>query len=428
MLLLKNCTIIPVKDKTPSILPNTDILIDNGKIIKIEKNIKIKCETIDCTNKVVCPGFINCHTHLAMSLFKNRGSGLKLQDWLEKFIWPIEAKMAGDDIYLYSLWSMLENLENGITTVNDMYFSSPDIFKAKNEIGIDMVNTVTLLGKKDDQQIPVRINNFNELCKKYKSSENINLAIHGLYTTDEENIKKFCEVGKSNKIDTIHIHFCENENEVATIKKEYKTKSCASIIKKYFSDFKKVILAHGVFIDSNDQKILGQMKNVSVASCPYSNGLLGCGIIDIKSQMKNNINICLGTDGDGSCSEQSLQEQIKLTYLTQKALNKDPTFLQPYDLLKMATINGAWALNLEKSKGSIEVGKDADLIIYDFKSSECFPVNDIISAIIFNAKKEDIKYVFVKGKMIMKDQKCLTINKAKTLKKMIDLTNSKFKA
>ena len=200
------------------------------------------------------------------------------------------------------------------------------------------------------------------------------------------------------------MHFCENEKEVKDIENIYHKKPI-DILKDKFKE-QKLILAHCVKLNKEEIKKLSKL-NISVAHCPVSNLKLGCGIADITEMLNNNINVSLGTDGQGSGSNLDLFETMKLTALLQKGINENPKLLESYDVLKMATINGAKALGLEKQIGSIEIGKQADIIIIDINDIKIKPVNDLLAEIVYNTKSNNVITTIVNGNILMENHKLL---------------------
>lgn len=394
-----------------------DVLIDEDRIVQIGKDIKIKKEkvkVIDCLNKYVLPGLINCHTHIPMSLFREIVDGYALQDWLEKAIWPIENKMNDEDIYNFTKLSLLECLHDGVCFINDMYFKDDIIIKAMNKIGVDGITTCTLMDIDGEEKGNERLVNFKKLVIEHPNNK-FSLSLHGFYTCSEEYIKKCIELAKELDIKLVHVHFCENKKEVETIKERYQVKNPTDILIKYFKDF-KLILAHCVELSAKDITNLKTL-DCSVVHNPISNLRLGCGIAKIEEMVKNGINVCLGTDGQGSGSNLSILKSASFASLLQKGAKKDPTIMKSYDVLKMGTINAAKALCIENDYGSVSVGKKANIFIMDFNNIQMFPVNDAISDIIFNSQSGDIEYVIINGKIVMKEGKHVDIKKNKLIKK-----------
>ncbi|GMO14979.1 MAG: multifunctional 5'-deoxyadenosine/S-adenosyl-L-homocysteine/5'-methylthioad enosine deaminase [Mycoplasmoidaceae bacterium] len=419
-ILIKNANIITIDPKRPKIEQNMSILIVDNKIAKIDKTIKplAKTEIIDGTNKYVIPGMINGHTHIPMSFSRETIDGCKLQDWLYNHILPRESKIEGDEWYWFSLLSDIECLRNGVTTVNDLYFECKHIVKAAKETGINRIYSVTLTdidGKEHGQR---RINNTIKFFQDFPN-EIKTIGIHGLYTCSKEYCIECAKMAKKLKCNLIHMHFCENTDEVKTIKKMHKVTHPTDCLVNYFKGF-NLILAHCVKLDEQDFKCIKNIK-ASIITNPLSNARLGCGFADIPKMRKCGINVALGTDGQGSGSNLSILQSARQVSWNCKCLYEDPTIITAYETLKMATINGAKAVHLEKTKGSLEVGKDADIVIFNFKSIEMFPVNEVIDDIVYNSTANDIETVIANGKIVVKNSKHVSVNEKLIINKCTKL-------
>lgn len=400
---IKNSTLIAMDEKTEQIQKNIDILIEDREIKKIGKNIlneQKDIKIIDATNKVVMPGLINTHAHVPMSIFRETIDGYNLQDWLTQKIWPIEDNLTKQDIYDASILSFTEMIKTGCTTINDMYFMTEEIIKAMNTSGIRLQTSRTIMGDGNNKKDLDRIEELKYLVSKYKEDPNLtfNVGIHGLYTTNIELIKKSIEYAQKENL-LVHMHFCENTQEVKDILKMHGKKPL-EIIKEEFNDV-KLLLAHCVKLTDNDiLELSGFKENISISHCPISNLKLGCGIANISKMQEEGLNITLGTDGQGSGSNLDMFEAMKFTALLQKGINENPKEMPVYDVLKMATINGAKALGLEDKIGSIEEGKEADIIIINMDSVLTKPENNLLAQIVYNVKGTDVETVIVGGKIL----------------------------
>ena len=403
---IKNATLISMSEKRNRIEENIDIKIDGNKIIEIGKNISFQDvdKLIDATGKIVMPGLINTHSHVPMSIFRETVDGYSLQDWLTQKIWPMEDKLTNNDIYYASYLSFLEMIATGTTTINDMYFMTEDIIKAALDSKVRMQTTRTLMDDGKTNQGELRLKELEELLEKYNNKyENItwNIGIHGLYTTNREYIKKCIEFAKKRNL-PIHMHFCENTKEVEDIKQIYRQNPIEVLLEE-FKDT-KIILAHGVKIEVEDIKKLKQIKDVSISHCPVSNLKLGCGIANISEMINEEINVSLGTDGQGSGSNLDLFEAMKYTALLQKGKQENAMLMPAYEALKMATINGAKALGLENKIGSIEEGKLADIIVLNLDNIIVKPINDLLSDIVYNVKGNNVETTIINGEIVMENK------------------------
>lgn len=403
-ILIKNANIISMSEKREKFEKNIDILICDNIIKKIGKNIQTdeNTKTIDATGKIVLPGLINTHSHIAMSIFRETIDGYKLQQWLEEKIWPMEDKLQPGDIYYATYLSAIEMIKSGCTTINDMYFMTDYSINAINETGVRLQTTRTLMSMENDSD--KRLKELEDLIEKNRDNPLVtfNVGIHGLYTTNEQDLIKYIKYAK-NKNMRIHMHFCENSKEVQDIKNNY-NQNPVQIVQKYFGDM-NLLLAHCVKLTDDEIDSLSKMKNISVSHCPISNLKLGCGIAKIDQMAKKGINISLGTDGQGSGSNLDMFETMKITALLQKGVNEDPTAIPAYEVLKMATVNGAKALGLESKIGSIEENKLADIIIINPDTEQMQPINDIFADLVYNAKGSNVETTIVNGKILMENRK-----------------------
>lgn len=403
-ILIKNCNLISVEPEREKIEENMDILIENNIIKKIENNINEEVDKIiEAKGKVVMPGFINTHAHIPMSIFKENLDGYSLQEWLTQKIWPAEEKLTDDEIYNASIMSFKEMVYTGTTTVVDMYFMQENIIKAAKKAGVRLELTRTLMDS--DGTGEKRIEELEEMIKKHLNEDDkitINIGPHSLYTCSEEYVKKSIKMAQKYGLN-FQMHFCENSQEVKDIKRNYNIENPVDVLEKYLGDT-NAILAHCVKLSDTDIEKMKKL-NINIAHCPISNLKLGCGIARIHDLQQAGINISLGTDGQGSGSSMDMFEVMKFTALLQKGINEQPKQMLAYEIIKMATINGAKALRKENEIGSIKVGKKADLIILNLDNPVTMPINNIFSAIVYNAKGYNVETTIIDGKILMENKK-----------------------
>ena len=400
-IIIKNGIVISM-DNTKPPFAKEDIVIENDKIIYIGNHYQDKCDKeIDAKNKIVMPGLINCHTHLGMSIFRATNDNYPLNQWLKEYIWPIEDRLSDEDMYYTTLLSIIEMIKTGTTCFNDMYYNWKGSFKAFQQIGIRGIYGRCLIG--NDNEFKKRVKDFKELYQT-NHSELITLSIapHSLYTIGEKEIIETEKLATEYKL-PIHIHLSENEEEVNNITNKYSILP-VDVLNKYKLLDHKLLIAHGTFI-SNKELTLLKNKKVSICTNPVSNLNLGCGIADINKYQKKGINICIGTDGVGSGNNMNLFYHMSLLDNLQKGKYKDPTVMSSYEVLKIATINGAYALGMEKEIGSIEVGKKADMIILSLEDIELFPYPNLINQIVHNAWYHTVDTTIINGKILMENKK-----------------------
>lgn len=419
---IKNGILVSMSKDRPILENNMDILIEDDTIKEISNNIVVDENTtiIDATNKIIMPGLIDTHAHVPMSIFRETVDGLNLQDWLTKSIWPKEDKLTNEDIYYASYLSFLEMIKCGTTTINDMYFMTEDIISSAIKSGIRLQTTRTLMGSKNNPDDLKKIEELDNLIKNNQHERiTYNIGIHGLYTSDPGYIEECIKYANTTKI-PIHMHFCENQTEVNDIKRIYNDNP-SNVLLNMFSN-QSILLAHCVELNTDDIKKISTL-DISVSHCPVSNLKLGCGIADIYEMQKNNINVSLGTDGQGSGCNLDMFETMKYTALLQKGLHKDPKLFPAYEILKLATINGAKALHLDKYIGSIEINKKADIIILNLNDIKLSPLNDIISEIVYNVKSNNVETTIINGNILMLNHKLQNDIESEIITKCEDIIN-----
>ena len=427
-ILIKNCNLISMDENREKIEYGIDILINDDKIEQIGNNIELTknssssdLKIIDATNKYVLPGLINTHAHIGMSIFRESVDGYQTQDWLNQKIWPIEDKLTKEDIYKSTLLSCIEMIKTGTTTVNDQYFFPESIINAVVKTGIRCELTRVVMDI--DNNLDGRYKELEDLINNYNgkySNVYINVGIHGLYTTSQIGITKSIELAKKHNLN-IHMHYLENSQEEIDISNNYNGKKPFEIVKDNF-DNTNCIFAHCVKLENNDYDIF-KKYNIKVAHCPISNLKLGCGVANVTKMIENGIIVSLGTDGQGSGSNLDMFETMKFTGLLQKGINENPTLIPAYEILKMATINGAKALNKENLLGSITEGKLADLIIIDLSDVITQPINDVFADIVYNVKGINVDTTVVGGKILMENRKLIDLNENSIIKDCSNIMN-----
>ena len=414
---IKNGKVISM-DSNREKIENIDIVIKDDKIIDLVKDYNGEYdEIIDATNKIVLPGLINAHTHLGMSMFKATNDSLTLMEWLQDKIWPIEDNMTDDDTYYSVLMALIEMIKTGTTCSNDMYFNCDGALKAIKETKVRSVFTKTLADINGDGED--RIKEFFRIYNENKDNPLITFTIapHAFYTCNEKYLKRCSELATELNL-PVHMHYNENRGEIEGTKKEY-GKTPLEVLKSTNLINNKLILAHATFITDEELNSFKD-KDISFVHNPLSNLNLGCGIADIK-KYKNYVNVCLGTDGVGSGNNLNMFYHMSLTDLLQKGKYEDPTVFNSYEVLKMATINGAKALGLSDKIGSIEIGKNADIIMLDMNNILTEPNVDIINNLVHNAFY-NVDMTMINGEILLKDKKlCLNINEKDLINKIYEI-------
>ena len=412
--LIKNAVLLDMVGEQPNIRKK-DILINEKIIEKIEDKIEVNVDNIiDAKEMIVMPGLVNTHTHLAMSIFRGYKDDRKLMDWLENAIFPVEDKLRPDDIYWNSLLSCIELIKSGTTTFNDMYFRMDKTIEAVEESGMRGVISWCIT----DDSINDKPERTREYYKKYNykdSKINIYVSAHAPYSCNPETLKLCVDLAK--ELNTgIHIHLSETMDEEKTIRERY-----AQSATEYLNDVDlfdvPVVLAHGIYISDSDLEIIKNIKG-GISHNPISNCKLSSGICNVTKLRENGINVGIGTDGIGSTTTLNMFEEMKMAAYLQKVNTMEPTSINAYEILKMATIEGAKVLGLDNEIGTIEVGKKADIILIDNNKTHLYPENDICANLVYSANGADVDTVIIDGKIVMQGREIIGMNETEVKAKV----------
>jgi len=434
-ILIKNGLIVTI-NKQMDVIPNGAIAIKDGRIIQIHKteNLEKKFSAkkiFDAESKIVMPGFINAHTHIPMTYFRGLADDLPLQEWLQNYIWPAEAKFVSEEfVYLAALHGEAELVKNGITMFNDMYFFPEQTAKAASKVGIRAIvgQGIVDFPNANYKEPKQALDNAVKYQKEFANNELINFAIapHSIYSCSPETLQLASETAQKHNM-LLHIHISETQKEVEDCLKQHHKRPL-----KYLNDIgfldSNVVIAHGIWVDEEELNILKE-KDISVAITTESNLKLASGFMPIKKYIEKGINLCLGTDGVASNNNLSILEEMDFTAKIHKAYNKNPTILPSPEVVKMATLNSAKALRKESELGSLKVGKKADIILIDTNKLELLPIYNVYSHLVYTISSNAICDVIIDGKLIMENRKLLTvdedeiIDKAKFYKKKIKKVN-----
>lgn len=444
-ILFKNCLILIRDDVGYKTLENAFLGVLDDKICFIGlEEPKDQYDVIkDMSNKLLMPGLINAHGHSPMTILRGVGSGLKLQDWLFNTIFPIEDKMVGEDIEAGCRLAALEMIRGGTTTFSEMYANPYSSMKAIAEAGLKMnVNRVGLCFDKDiDINSYVRYNEILDIVRLYKgeidSCSEINedlhvnklpediakaikddrirvdFCIHSEYLTTSHFVKAIVEQNKKYNL-PVNIHCAETQKEFDECMEKYGLTPVQYFDSLGLFDCGKVYAAHCVYVTEDDLKIMKE-KNVTIAHNPTSNMKLGSGMAPIAKAVQMGVNVAIGTDGCASNNNLDMFEEMHIAALLQSGLYKDPTILTASQIIDMATINGAKALD-RHDIGKLEVGYKADIIALDLNQPHLYPIIDVPSLIVYSAHGSDVCMTMVDGRILYEDGKYYSLDYDKVIK------------
>ena len=388
-----------------------DILIENGKIAGIGSIDRMADETIDASKMLALPSFVNAHTHSPMVLMRNyKDTCEELMSWLSE-IFPIEDKLQDDDIYWGSKLAIAELIQSGCTTFADMYFQSWNTAKAVRETGARAVLGLTLFG--DGEETKRRFREFvPRIDAEIGDCDRIRLdaAPHAIYTCTAETYTLAAEWTAAHPGHYLSTHLSETMTEVNDSLRDNKLRP-AEYLDSLGIFSVPCYLAHCVHLSEGEAEMISRHGRASIVHNPASNMKLASGIAPIRKYRELGINVALGTDGASSNNNLSMIKDVNLTALLSIVSNMTPSAAKPYDILAMATINGAKALGLEDRIGTLEEGKDADILLINTDDVNMTPLNDPLSAIVFAADRKNIDTVFCKGEKLLEHGILTTIDK-----------------
>ena len=378
---------------------------DHSKIEDFKHAHKTDITVIDASGKIVMPGLINAHTHVAMALLRSISDDVPLMEWLNQHIWPIEGKMTSSDILIGAKLGILEMMLGGTTTFVDMYPYEEAVAEAAEYAGIRAVVSPCVM----DFRMPHFEEDWKAVNKRFSDSSLVKIAVgpHAIYTCSDENMKRAVSLSRESG-SIIHIHHSETADEDHIVREKYGINPTEYLLKAGVLE-RPTLAAHCVYMSDSDIEIFAK-KSVSVAYNPQSNMKLSSGIAPISRMLSRGVNVAIGTDGAASNNDLDMWEELRTASLLQKVATKDPCVLPAYQVLRMATVNGARAIGMEGKLGVIANGALADVIMIDINKPHMFPHTNLISELVYSCKASDVDTVIINGKIVVEDGKCISMN------------------
>lgn len=382
----------------------TDILIEDNVISKIEGKIDFPAdEEIECKGMAAVPGFINMHTHAAMSIMRGIGEDMYLQEWLYNRIWPTEKRLTQEMIYWGTKLAALEMIKSGTTCYNDQYWFLPQATKAAEEMGIRSIQSFVILDLNDESrsdEIKRECEQIFEVSKSWSSLTKFSISIHSPYSVSETMILWAADFAKKNEL-MLHIHLSETEQEnIDSI--NLHGVSPTQYLNKLGVLGPNVVAAHCLWLSDDDIKILAE-NDVKIVHNINSNLKIASGYRFRYNELRDSgSTICLGTDGCASSNNLDMIETMKTTALMQKAWRHDPTAMPLEELLNMSTLNGGIALG--QKIGVIKEGYLADIAIIDINTVSFTPNINFKANLIYSANGNCIDTLICNGKIVMKNR------------------------
>ncbi len=412
--------ILPAGEKDE--IRETSIYIEGSRIAAIGDKPAgfTQDKVIDGKDRLVIPGFVNCHTHSYMAFMRNVADDLSFMDWLFGSIDPIEQQMTDEDTYWGACLAIIEMMKSGTTCFNDMQMNIHQTTRAVKESGMRAMICRGLVGNGNDEAGQIRLKQAYEERDAAKDCDRLSFALgpHAPYTCDDGFMRIVSGEAKKNGM-RIHVHLSESVSEIEQIREKYGCTPIEMADKNGLFDV-PAIVAHCVQVTDSDIDIL-KRKKVSVVTNPASNMKLGNGFAPVAKMLEKGVNVCLGTDGAASNNSLNMFHELNLLTLIHKGVNKTPQCVSAREGFRIATINGARALGLEREIGSIEAGKKADLAILNLNTPSLTPRNNLLAGLSYSANGSEVETVIIDGRVTMEDRKILTMDEESVYKKVNDI-------
>ncbi|MGL5355557.1 MAG: amidohydrolase [Cetobacterium sp.] len=423
-IIIKNGTVLTM-DKNNSVIKNGVIIVKDNKIVSVGKDDLLEKysakKIIDAKNGIIMPGMINTHNHLPMIAFRGLGEeGIKNR--LFAYFFPLEGeKLSRDLIYKATIHGSIDMALSGVTTYADMYYHMDEMAKATKEIGIRGVlgETVIKFPVVDAKTPYGGIEYAVKFIEEYKNDELITPAFgpHAPYTVSKEKLQEIDELSKKYNVPVmIHVGEFDDENKRLNLKDE--------TVVEYMDSIgvlnERVLLAHAIHLTENDLNII-KNRNASIAYNPMANAKGATGIAKAYEMIDKEIKVGLGTDGPMSSNQVDLFRTLSYASSMQRLKYNDRTIMTPDIVLRMATIGGAEALNMDDRIGSIENGKLADIIIIETESPNMIPNYNPFATLVYQANSSNVSTTIVNGKIIVEDKKLKTYDIEKNRKQIKEI-------
>ena len=420
-LILKNATILTMDEELTK-YDRGALLVSGSTIAAVGEEDEIlekypHAEVFDCGGKVMMPGFVNTHTHIAMNLIRGFSDDLRLDVWLNGYIMPVEREFVTPDfVRLGTQMGCAELIRSGVTCFMDMYYFEDVVAEATAKIGLRGVlsQTVMKYPTPDAHSYEESMEYCTRFIEKWKGHDLItpSVAPHAPYTTGDEILQATKDLALKYDI-PLHIHISETAQEVETMRKEMGM-PVVPYVKKQGVFEAKTIAAHCVHIDEGEMRTL-EHSNVGVAHNPSSNLKLASGIAPITRMLELGLKVGIGTDGTASNNDLDFFEEMRLASFLAKGSSGDPTVVPAQQTLAMATRIGAEAIHMEDQIGTLEVGKKADLILVETQTlhnSPSFHHSEygIYAQLIYAGKSTDVCDVMVNGAWLMQNRSLMNID------------------
>lgn len=414
-ILLKDFTAVTLED--PPVRKGVSIAVEDGRIVRIADGLEglpypesAFDTVISGKDRLVLPGLINAHTHLAMTLLRGYADDLPLMEWLQEKIWPLEARLTPEEIYWGSVLGLAEMIRSGTTCFADMYFAMDRVAEAVEESGLRALLSYGIIAPEPGDKLDRELKIAQEFVERFhnRADGRVRAAVspHAPYTCHPRVWERAVELAREHDL-LVHTHLSETRTEVEEARKRW-GKTPVQYLKDLGVFEVPVLAAHCVHLTDEDIEILKDHEVYPVHN-PTSNLKLASGVAPVWRLLREGIPVALGTDGTASNNDLDMIEEIRLAALLQKGILQEATALPALEALQLGTVYGARALRWD-GIGTIAEGNRADLVILETTGPHWVPAYDPVSQVVYAAKAADVCTVIVEGQLVMKDRELLTLD------------------
>ncbi len=411
-ILLRRASAVVTQDEKRRIIFGGDVLVEDGRVSRIGRDLPVQAdEVLDAAGKIVMPGLINTHTHIAMTLFRGVADDMELMRWLTEKIWPLESNLTAEDVRAGAELGMLEALRGGTTTVFDMYFYEDSVAEAATRLGIRGVLASSYIdaGTPESEDGWKAFEKAKDFVARWRGRSELitpSLGPHAPYSVSRDLLEATAEAARELAV-PIQIHVAEDRSEIEQIEREFGV-SPVRLMAQVGLASEGTVMAHVVWPREGDIKILAE-SGALVSHNPVSNLKTGAGISPVPELIEAGVNVGLGTDGAASNNSLDMFETMKFAALLHKGVGRDPRVVGAQTALDMATRIPADAMGM-RDLGRLEEGARADVITVSIEAPWWQPVHSVISHLVYSARCSDVSDVIVGGRIVIREGRHVSVD------------------
>ena len=423
--------IVVTLDESFTVIEGGGVAIDGPRIVAVGSTAEIEAafrrqgtEVIDARGRLVLPGLVNTHTHAADILFRGLVEDLPLEPWLER-LWQVERELLRpESVAAGARLAQAEMIRGGITTALDMFFFPEEAVAVARRTGFRLVTGPFFIDAADidGMEPPERAPRAREMLEDLRDDPLVVpcVSAHSTYTVAPSLLKEVRDLAAEFGV-LVTTHVSETRAEVETVRRIHGDSPPHHLDRLGLLGM-PTVLAHCVHLARDEIELLAERRS-AVAHCPMSNLKLGSGVAPIPSLQRAGVRTTLGTDGPVSSNDLDLWPAMRLGAVLHKGVGEDPRLMPARGVFAQATIEGARALGLADRIGSIEPGKEGDLVIVDLDRPHLVPLHDIYAHLVYAIGRDDVRTVLIQGRVVMRDRQLTTIDERAAMEEVAELAS-----